>query len=261
MTPAELVANLRYFTEEMRGPRSAPCTTVVLSGVGVASRADLPELLEQARELGVTRLVLHAGTEDLEAFDAARFAGRVDRIVVPVQPGSGGGALPLGRRVIRGCQDQGLAVTASTQLSALAIPQLPAVGRVLAAAGPESAVFTYPFPIAGNTASEVPGVRATVQALASVVPGLERAGLRVDLKGLPACYLGDLASRLRRTSNRFYVDAEHQLGDALKFFPDVVAFTKSEVCRFCDADGRCDGFFATYLRRSGFPALEPLQGA
>jgi len=258
MTPGELIANLDHFTRAMRGPRTTPCTTVVLSGVGVASRADVPELIDRARGAGVDRVILHAGTEDLERFEPERFAGRVDRIVVPVQPGPGGGVLQQGRRVIRACHEQGLAVTASTQLSALAIPQLPAVGRVLAAAEPESVVFTYPFPIAGNTASEVPGVRATVQALGRVVPALERAGVRVDLKGLPACYLGDLASRLRRTSNRFYVDADHQCDDALRFFPDVVAFTKTEDCRFCAADSRCDGFFATYLRRSGFPALAPL---
>jgi hypothetical protein len=261
MTAAELIANLRYFTDDMRGPRSAPCTTVVLSGVGVASRDDVPALLDQARAFGVTGLVLHAGLEDLDAFDAVRFAGRVDRIVVPVQPGPGGEVLQQSRRAIHDCQAQGLAVIASTQLSARAVLQLPSVGRILAAAGPEAVVFTFPFPIAGNSAAEVPGVRAIVQALEQVVPVLERAGLRVELKGLPACYLGRLGSRLRRTSNRFYVDADHQCGDALMFFPDVVAFTKAEVCRFCDADGRCDGFFATYLRRSGFPALEPLKGA
>jgi hypothetical protein len=150
-------------------------------------------------------------------------------------------------------------VTASTQLSARVVPQLDTVGRVITAAGPESAVFTYPFPISGNTASEVPGVRATVQALARIVPGLERSGLRVDLKGLPACYLGNLAGRLRKTSNRWYVDADHQGIEALMFFPDVVAFTKTDACRFCEADGSCDGFFATYLRRSGFPDLVPLK--
>ncbi len=258
MTADELIDNLSWFTEGMRGPRAAPCDTLVLSGVGVASRDDVPALIDRARDQGVETVVLHAGTEDLERFDGSRFSGRVDRIVVPVQPGPGGGVLQQGRRVIRACQAQGLAVIASTQLSVLALPQLEAVGRVLAAAGPASAVFTYPFPIAGNTASEVSGVRATVQALSRVVPALERAGLRVDLKGLPACYLGGLASRLRRTSNRYYVDADHQRDHALRFFPDVVAFTKSEACRFCPADDRCDGFFATYLRRSGFPALEPV---
>ncbi len=258
MSPGELVANVRHFTVEMTGPRKVPCTTLVLSGVGVASRADIPDLMDQARGWGVTSLVLHAGAEDLEGFDAERFAGRVNRIVVPVQPGGGGATLQQSRQVIRACQKQDIQVTTSTQLSALAVPQLQTVGRVIAAAGPASAVFTYPFPIAGNTASEVPGVRATVHALERIVPGLERAGLRVDLKGLPACYLGGLAGRLRRTSNRWYVDAEHQASEALMFFPDVVAFTKVEACRFCASDGRCDGFFATYLRRSGFPPLSAI---
>jgi hypothetical protein len=52
------------------------------------------------------------------------------------------------------------------------------------------------------------------------------------------------------------VDADHQLDEALLFYPDVVAFTKTDVCRFCSADSTCDGFFATYLRRDGFPALK-----
>ena len=43
------------------------------------------------------------------------------------------------------------------------------------------------------------------------------------------------------------------------FFPDVVRFHKSEVCRFCTQDGSCDGFFSTYLRRPGFPPLKPFE--
>jgi hypothetical protein len=54
------------------------------------------------------------------------------------------------------------------------------------------------------------------------------------------------------------VDADHQLEGALLFFPDVVAFFKGEDCRFCRCDTKCDGFFATYLRRPGFPPLSPL---
>jgi hypothetical protein len=54
------------------------------------------------------------------------------------------------------------------------------------------------------------------------------------------------------------VDADHQCDEALLFFPDVVAFHKDEVCRFCPGDSACDGFFATYLRRAGFPPLRPL---
>jgi hypothetical protein len=55
------------------------------------------------------------------------------------------------------------------------------------------------------------------------------------------------------------VDADHQAESALLFFPDVVRFHKADVCRFCSANGNCDGFFATYLRRAGFPALQPIE--
>jgi hypothetical protein len=44
----------------------------------------------------------------------------------------------------------------------------------------------------------------------------------------------------------------------MMFFPDVVRFFKGDACRFCALDGECDGFFATYLRRPGFPSLEPI---
>jgi hypothetical protein len=97
-----------------------------------------------------------------------------------------------------------------------------------------------------------------LQAIKQVVPMLQAAGVRVDIKGLPACYLGEFSPLLRRTVNRWYVDADHQLGKALMFFPDVVAFYKEEDCRFCTADAQCDGFFATYLRRPNFPPLHPI---
>ena len=87
---------------------------------------------------------------------------------------------------------------------------------------------------------------------------LTRAGVGISLKGLPICYLGDLGKHVNRSGNRWYVDADHQKSEAILFFPGGVSFTKDEACRFCVANDRCDGFFATYLRRPGFPALEPI---
>ena len=87
MTQRELLANLHFFTVDMAGPRSRPCTKLVLSGVGVANRAETPELLDQARNWGIENVVLHLGSEDLEDFDSSRFEGLVDAVVVPVQPG------------------------------------------------------------------------------------------------------------------------------------------------------------------------------
>ena len=87
---------------------------------------------------------------------------------------------------------------------------------------------------------------------------LDRAGVSVSVKGLPACYLGSDGRRLARTTNRWYVDSEHQCADALLFFPGVTTFYKAEVCRYCAADYRCDGFFKSYLALDGARPLSPV---
>ena len=77
MDAAEIERNLRFFTEGQKGPRKRPATTLVLSGVGVVSRPDTPALLALARQLGLERIVLHCGTEDLETLDPSPFADAV----------------------------------------------------------------------------------------------------------------------------------------------------------------------------------------
>jgi hypothetical protein len=258
MTPEEVHENLRFFTRGLDTPRSQPCTRLVLSGVGVASREDSPEALRQARAWGVKHTVLHVGPEDLETFDAPRFVGLVDALVVPVQPGAGGGGLTEGAAAVRACKSLGVRVVATTSLTVEAVSALEPTARTIASAGPHAATFSYPFPISGNTSTHVPHVGAVVAALGRAVPLLTQAGVQVDLKGLPSCYLGELARLNRRSANRWYVDADHQRGDAVLFFPDVVRFSKSESCRFCGLDSACDGFFSTYLRRPGFPPLSPI---
>ena len=257
MSRQEIEDNLHFFTEGMAGPRARRCQRLVLSGVGVAAREDTPEVLARAHELGMTQVVLHIGAEDLEGFDLSRHRDRVDTVVVPVQPGPGVG-LRAGARVLRACVDAGVRVATNTVLSEAGLRDLEVAARAIASVGPGSATFTYPFPIAGNTAAMVPAVGAVVAALSRAVPRLEEAGVQVILKGLPRCYLGPLGRLVGRTINRWYVDADHQLGEAILFFPGVVRFHKSEGCRFCVADPDCDGFFATYLRRPGFPELEPI---
>jgi hypothetical protein len=90
---------------------------------------------------------------------------------------------------------------------------------------------------------------------------IDAAGVTARIKGLAACHLGDQAHRLAKTENRYYVDADHQQDQALLFFPDVVRFFKDDACRYCNLDGACDGFFATYLRRPGFPPLQPIEAS
>lgn len=255
MSREEILDNLRHFTVGMRTPRTTPCDTLVLSGVGVAGRPDTPEVIAAGREQGVSRVILHAGVEDLAALELARFVGQVDVLVVPVQPG---GDLVAAARTISAAVERGLVVHANTVLSANALAGLAGAARLLAGARPHLLTFTYPFPINGGDAAHVPTPQRAIAALREALVVLDGAGVPTVIKGLAACYLGPDASRLRRTANRWYVDADHQKDRALMFFPDVVSFHKDEVCRFCPADRVCDGFFAAYLRRPGFPPLRPV---
>lgn len=256
MTDAEIEANLEFFTRGMSGPRTAPSTHLVLSGVGVAARASTPGLLDRARSLGMEHIVLHVGSEDLSAFAASRFRGRVDVVVVPVQAGTD--TLAQGTHVIEQCRAQGIDVVANTLLSAAALPSLLSTSRALVRACPTSVTFTHPFPT-GDQAAVVAAPAAVRAALREAVPEMERAGIRVAIRGLPACYLPGLEHLAGRSANRWYVDADHQGDEAILFFPGVARFHKVDACRFCRLDGACDGFFAAYLREPGFPPLEPVQ--
>ena len=259
MSTDELMANIAYFTEGLRGPRSQACRGLVLSGVGVASRDDIPDAISFARSQEIEWVVLHVGGEDLQTVTPSRFAGLVDTLVTPVQPESG--ELIQVCDFITSARGGGLKVAANTVLTANALPALRRSVRPLAKAAPETMTFTYPFPINGNEATSAPNPTRVMAVLRPVMSALDQAGVNVQIKGLPACHLGEDAHRLGRTSNRYYVDADHQMQDALTFFPDVVRFHKGEVCRFCALSGSCDGFFSTYLRRPGFPPLRPIESA
>jgi hypothetical protein len=153
----------------------------------------------------------------------------------------------------------GLSVATNTVLSEAALGELSSMARLLATLRPARATLTYPFPVNGSDATSAPPPSRAISALRGVVDVLERAGVGVAVKGLPACYLGRDARLLQRSHNRWYVDADHQKAQALLFFPTVVAFHKDEVCRFCALDDRCDGFFAAYLHRPGTPPLAPVE--
>lgn len=255
MDASEISENLRHFTVGLDTPRSTPCTALVLSGVGVAARPDTSDAIDLARSLGISRVVLHAGVEDLGSIPVERLAGKVTELVVPVQPGS---LIEAGRLLSRAIAD-GFTVVANTVLSEQALGELEAAARILASVRPAKATLTYPFPVNGADATAAPPPQRAVNALRSAVDTLERAGVAVAIKGLPACYLGSDWRLLARSHNRWYVDADHQKDKALLFFPTVVAFHKDEVCRFCALDDRCDGFFAAYLHRPGTPPLSPVE--
>mgnify|MGYP003950537395 CR=1 FL=1 len=259
MSSEELLRNIQFFTTGMTGPRATPCKVLVLSGVGVASRPDTVETIREARTNGIEQVVLHVGAEDLTNIKVGQFDSLVDTLVVPVQPESVAIADVI--RVIRDAQAANLRVSANTVLTANALTGLTRAARTISRAAPNSMTYTYPFPINGNESTNAPTPPRVMSALRPALGVLERSGIHARIKGLPACHLGEDAHRLGRTSNRYYVDADHQCGEAMMFFPDVVRFFKGEACRFCSLDGECDGFFATYLRRPGFPSLQPIDAS
>ena len=207
MSTEELLANIDFFTEQMRGPRTTPCTVLVLSGVGVASRPDTLPVIEAARKQGIEHVVLHVGGEDLPELKVQRFHGVVDNLVIPVQPEAA--ELAQVSRIIRDANEVGLAVTANTVLTSNALTGLKRSARTLSRVKPHSVTYTYPFPINGNESTNAPTPPRALSALQSALQVLDTAGIAVRVKGLPACHLGNQAHRLGRTTNRYYVDADH----------------------------------------------------
>lgn len=255
MPTGEVIENLTFFTTP--SPRGRPVESVVLSGVGAASRPDLAEIVAHARGRGVGRVTLHAGVEDLGALASAR--PPVDALVLPLQVGESGSNLADAARVLTAARAAGLSTIANTLLVGSALSSLAGAARVAARSGVGAMTFTYPFPVDGAASSEAPPPPRVMAVLAELIPPLEAAGVRVAIRGLPSCMLGGLSRLGGRTGNRWYVDADHQLEKALLFFPDVVAFHKGEECRFCTLNERCDGWFATYLRRPAFGRLRAVE--
>ncbi|MES2640974.1 MAG: hypothetical protein V4850_15900 [Myxococcota bacterium] len=250
----EVAANLRWFTAP--SPRGLPVDALVLAGHGVSARADLPDIVGLARSLGVTRVVVHAGVETLGAPPAG-----VDRYVLPVRLGPGGTEPAALLAAFAGARAAGVSVDANVPLEAAALSFLPAALTLARAGGAASVTFTYPFPT--GSADAPPAVPDTLAALATALPLVNGANgddpLPVAIKGLPACWLGPYAPLLRKSQNRWYVDADHQLGAALLFFPGVVAFAKADACRFCSRDGACDGFLPAWSGLPGNPPIRPFE--
>ena len=239
LTPGELLANLRYFTEELRGPRTRSCDAVVLSGLELAAWPDLPAALAQARSWGVERVTLHLARPDLGDLSG------VDAVALTVRAGQADAVAALRERAH---------VTAVALLDAENLADPVALCRALVRAAPHRVVLTWPLP----PADPPPAVDAVLPALRALLGPLDAAGIPAGVKGLPVCSLAELGGRLWRSANRWYVDAEHQRGRALLFFPDVVRFHKADVCRFCAADARCDGVPGAWVAAGRVGPLSPL---
>ncbi|MCA9491589.1 MAG: hypothetical protein KC621_16770 [Myxococcales bacterium] len=242
LTLDELEANVRHFTRG--GPRSRPVTRLVLSAVG----AGHPVLdgIGSLRRLGIDRVVVHTDPASAEACAAA-----VDHVAVFVRA-------PQDLEPLERVDRLGVTVPLEEEV----LPRLGSLLSSVRALRPQRVVLAWPFPVEGR--SPPPPAEEVIRAIEGC--GTLLAGLSFTVKGLPPCVLAplrrgipDLAERTGRTTNRWYVDVEHQLDRALLFVPDVVRFAKADTCRFCEIDPRCDGVADAWWRLGLAGALLPLR--
>ncbi|MEN0061624.1 MAG: hypothetical protein AAGA48_05705 [Myxococcota bacterium] len=250
LSEAEVLSNAAHFRNP--GPRSAPVERVVLSGVPddwLAQR--LLAVIQGLREHGLSTVVLHLTGEQL-----AGIAGLdgCDLVVTSEVPSS---LPPPGERV------DGSAVALTLPLTNRVLERL---GEVLDAAerfGPARVTWVWPFP--DGTAARPVAASKAANTLAQHLGRWTDAPFPWGIKGLPRCTLSPLASvvsltdRIWRTRNRYYVDSEHQGKEALMFEPDLVRLVKSDRCRFCAVDNRCDGVADRWLAEGLVTTLTPLE--
>jgi hypothetical protein len=242
----EVLSNVAHFTTGRAGPRTQPCTGLVLSGGGLLRRGDLPQVIEGARGLGIKRVVLHGGEEEIEGL--ARLAAADELVVsaLSVEAVVGLQAIPL--------QKARLSVVLPMRKGV--VDRLEALFEQLQGGPIDRVVLTWPF---GGEAP--PPADQVVQALQEAAGPLEALPMPWGVKNLPRCQLGSWeleARRIWRSGNRWYVDADHQGAEALLFFPDVLRFHKADSCRYCKWDRDCDGVFERWHREGLTKPLQPI---
>ena len=246
MTPAEIDCNIRHFTAGMRGPRTQPCDALVLSGVTSAAGSALLDVLAAARAEGMARITLHLPRGWGEPGPLTESADAVALTVVTVHDLAGVPALSAAAEV-----------TVVVVLDHAGLAELEHTLDAVAAARPGRVVLTWPL-----LGPPPPTADRVLAKLAGAVAPLDAAGIPYGVKGLPPCAVrrrgaGEWVESWR-SSNRWYVDADHQCGQALLFFPDVVRFAKADACRFCAVSSRCDGVVAGWLAAGLAGTLVPV---
>lgn len=219
------------------GPRTRPCTRLVLSGDGLGRRAGLGSVLSQGRSWGLSRVTVHLGPGERRTWAGSEVAVQAEEVSLVVRS-------PVDVADLDHLRHAGVSTTAVLPMDAATLPQLRDLADRVAAARPMRMVFTWPLHGAPPpTADEVRPVLDDALA-----PALD-SGVPVGIKGLPGCALGPWVEHAWRTANRWYVDAEHQTDEALLFFPDVVRFAREDECRFCALQHQCDGAPEAWLAR------------
>ena len=234
LSPLDFHKNLKYFRIELDTPRSTPCHSLTLSGLP-HDPTDYFEALQQVPRFNYCTIHLPDATIPWTLLEEYR--SLFDRLVLPISPKQSP-AIPAWAQTCTQC------VLLLTETHVSHTEWLKWLTQIDA----QKLILSYPAPMSKHTPLSPDDVRLFLEQSA---PQFEQLNIPVLIRGIPPCLLRDSVVSLERitskTSNRWYVDAEHQCGNARLFFPDLLQFHKDDQCRFCAFGTSCDGFFLEYL--------------
>jgi hypothetical protein len=244
LSKTEFLRNLEYFHIGLHGPRSIPCTAVTISGMDTENIQYIEELRNHKY---FAYNSLHIDYQlDLWAY-LETVQDCFDKISLPIPS-------TLDRETWTHIEKiPTWSVPSTNFILSLANPNKESIEEFIQRYHPlvqwakehDWQLFcSYPFP----TNAAVSPLSPKDCAIFLSYLHREKLPRSPIVKGIPSCVLNTPSLQTSKTSNRWYVDAEHQLQQALLFFPEIMQFYKSDNCRFCALDHQCDGFFAEYLR-------------
>ena len=224
----EFSENVHYFRHTLDTPRSKACHSITLSALQQENAERLHSIKTILCDLQYTYIRAHIDQNSQHLLPFLDFA---QHIALSIHHPNDWKSYN-----IKGVDPKRLRV--SILLNNDTLPHITSLRTQI----PSEIDFTllYPFPLSPKLILSAPPIHK-VQELISLLPP------SIKIAGLPQC----LSLRFgKKTSNRWYVDADHQKNSALLFFPDLLRYYKAESCRFCAQNAFCDGFFVDYLNET-----------
>lgn len=248
LTIEEFETNLQYFQQGLDTPRSIPCTSLTLSGLPLKPEPYF-DVLEQRSSFHFT--TLHLGSE--VSWETLKpHQSLFDRLVLSVGPFID--KLDL-RSIPKWARDKVHCIVSLTG-NAMALEQWLEQFLPWVFAHQIPVTFSHPFPLSPVKPLSPSSIVALFQWLSPLLKDHSSSkNATIQVKGIPPCLIPSLHKHSTnvhissKTSNRWYVDADHQCDNALLFFPALLQFHKDDQCRFCTLNTQCDGFFLTYLKQ------------
>ena len=209
----ELRENLQYFRFGLDTPRTIPCSSLTLSGLN----GDDWERFEIIQDFPFEYITLHANPEQLHWKELERYQTSFHRLSIPLNAQTHNIDIPqwaIPKTTIVISLEEGLE------------NWLPKTIVKSNREGWNPFIFLYPFPL--NTQSSPLSPQKAIDLLDRLTQDCRHAPI---VKGLPYCLAKTTYNLFAKTSNRWYVDAQHQKEKALLFFPDVSCYYKDDQCR------------------------------